>query len=322
MRIKSLLGILTRIMLVILPVVLLAGVFVTHDPYDYWGIYDDMRGYTEYTPLPRCRTLINNGGNAIILGDSRSDKLDPAQISQLTGYQVVNLAVGGQTLNESIDLFWFATETVALETVYFQVSFYNMSAVQMHDRYKEPIAMAQNPLQYMVYAEAQKAAVQDFWEEAFPPMPAEVAATPYLYDPDKVLLDYANNIRKRCEIYDLSSFYLEELAKIGQYCLDNGIDLIFYTPPLHTTIWDYAIGPTGILPELDVYKQSLSMYAELRDMEYVTELSSISHCFADGFHFRGEVLDNYIQAVFTGEQVNMRVWRNGQMVTEQFEAIG
>ena len=143
---RKLLG---RLCLFLLPVALYLALFVAFEPYNYFGL---RAGATDTNqPIYRVRSYLQQPENVIFLGDSRMAHLDMELAGEILGTPCSNLAFGGASEQEMIDLFWFAAEeNPNLERVYLEVSFYTMNRYYDKDRAGNIRTVAENPLAYML----------------------------------------------------------------------------------------------------------------------------------------------------------------------------
>ena len=125
--------ILPRLALLLAPFVLYTGFFFLFEPYDYFGLKGG--AVSEDSMLTRVKSYVNDPADVILLGDSRMAHFDMETVSGLVGEPVKNLAFGGASLNEVIDLFHLALEeNPDLHTCYFEVSFYNLRVGDARNR--------------------------------------------------------------------------------------------------------------------------------------------------------------------------------------------
>ena len=86
------------------PILVYFGVFLCFEPYDYFGLKGGAVQEDSY--ITRVRSYLNSPQDAILLGDSRMAHFDMAEVERLTGRPWANLAFGGASMAESIDLFY------------------------------------------------------------------------------------------------------------------------------------------------------------------------------------------------------------------------
>lgn len=141
--------ILPRLALLALPFLLYYAVFLVFEPYDYFGFKGGAAN--EDSVVTRVRAYLAAPENAVILGDSRMAHFDPAAVAEASGRSWSNLAFGGASLNESIDLFYLAAEkNPALDTCYFGVSFYTLRAGDARSRTSAIETVVTTPAAYLL----------------------------------------------------------------------------------------------------------------------------------------------------------------------------
>ncbi len=142
--------ILPRLALLALPFLVYFAVFLAFEPYDYFGLKGG--AVSEDSVITRVRSYLQEPRGAVILGDSRMAHFDPAGVEAASGREWSNLAFGGASLNESIDLFYFAAENnPRLDTCYFGVSFYTLRAGDARSRTDAIETVVQNPAAYLFH---------------------------------------------------------------------------------------------------------------------------------------------------------------------------
>lgn len=134
--------------LLCVPIALYFGIFLYFEPYDYFGLKGGAAQEDSY--ITRVRSYLNTPQNAILLGDSRMAHFDMEQVQQLTGRPWANLAFGGASMAESIDLFYLAAEkNPNLDTCYFEVSFYTLRSGDNRNRMEHIQTLVENPVAYL-----------------------------------------------------------------------------------------------------------------------------------------------------------------------------
>jgi hypothetical protein len=130
------------------PILVYFGVFLCFEPYDYFGLKGGAVQEDSY--ITRVRSYLNSPQDAILLGDSRMAHFDMAEVERLTGRPWANLAFGGASMAESIDLFYLAAEeNPSLDTCYFEVSFYTLRTGDERNRMEHIRTLVENPLAYL-----------------------------------------------------------------------------------------------------------------------------------------------------------------------------
>ena len=111
-----------RLALALLPLALYLCFFIAFEPNNYFGfkntdtMFTRIMGYTQEKPA------------SIIIGDSRLANFDMALVDEAAGRSFYNLAFGGATLEESVDLLEYAlAQNSALQEVVLGLSFYTVN---------------------------------------------------------------------------------------------------------------------------------------------------------------------------------------------------
>lgn len=137
-----------KLLCVALPFLLYFGVFVAFDPADYFGVnHASTAGNSVVT---RVKRFVDAPQNAIILGDSRMAHFDMDLVREVSGRAWSNLAFGGASMNESIDLFWLAVQqNPAIDAVVFEASFYTLRQGDTRNRTEAILTAVRNPAAYL-----------------------------------------------------------------------------------------------------------------------------------------------------------------------------
>lgn len=94
-------NILKKLALLCIPVVVWFVFFAAFEPNNYFGL---KASATSSQPVARVRAYQQEPGTNLILGDSRLAHFDMARVEQVSGKAWQNLAFGGASLKETLDL--------------------------------------------------------------------------------------------------------------------------------------------------------------------------------------------------------------------------
>ena len=94
-------NILKKLALLAIPVLLWLAFFITFEPNNYFGL---KASATSSQPVARVRAYQQDPGTNLILGDSRLAHFDMGLVDSLSGQSWQNLAFGGASLKETLDL--------------------------------------------------------------------------------------------------------------------------------------------------------------------------------------------------------------------------
>lgn len=113
------------------PVIVHLIFFVLFEPYNYFGLRDSSQYQT--SAISRIREYNNmidqgNAPNFVIFGDSRLAQIDITNAFEKDDYNIYNLSFGGASLDEEIDLFYYAYDkNPDLKYAVLGVSFYTLN---------------------------------------------------------------------------------------------------------------------------------------------------------------------------------------------------
>lgn len=294
-----------KVLMVLIPIIVYFILFITFDVNDFSGLrhevfhniddskviaYDGTRAVdSPYSIIKFINDLETNNEieYSFIFGDSRVNGIDVVKLNKLDGEKYVNLAFGGCTMTESIDEFWFAVSKIKPERVIFEVDYYNLNKKRQLDRIKQVLNM--NKIQYFFDYFNNKAMI----DEALLKMKQgrkqsitnEVELQPSRFD------SYLTQIKAICESYEVDEDCVDNLLNIADYCNKNDIDLVFFIPPVHKSIYDGVISFYGIDKKMERVKEGLSKKAVVIDMQYPSKISEKDELWSDGHHFMGELME-------------------------------
>lgn len=290
-----------RLTALALPFLLYFGLFIVFDPADYFGVNGAPTAGNSV--VTRVKRFVQNPQNAIILGDSRMAHFDMALVEQITGRPWSNLAFGGASMNESVDLFWLALEqNPEIDTVVFEASFYTLRQGDTRNRTDAILTAVNNPVAYLFNFNYNVDMLQNIVENVkhwIDPsyVIGEATDTGHWTDADYVdehgdplpyrrnLIDYAGTIRSVCDGYAIDQENLSAVVEIADYCKQNGIRLVFVMPPVDGAIQEYVFDGLDLWDELETIRTALEATgACVLDFEYQPAARFSEVQFYDGFH--------------------------------------
>ena len=137
-------NILKKLALLAIPVLLWLAFFIAFEPNNYFGL---KASATSSQPVARVRAYQQDPGTNLILGDSRLAHFDMGLVDSLSGQSWQNLAFGGASLKETLDLADYLLDSGHdTDTLLVEVSFYTLE-----ETLNNPLAYCFN-LEYNVNA--------------------------------------------------------------------------------------------------------------------------------------------------------------------------
>lgn len=314
-----------KLLIILIPVIAYFIIFVLFDINDFSGLrhsffnnieetkliaYDGTKAVDSPYSIIRYINNIDKNNNvrySFIFGDSRINGIDIIRLNKLDGKKYINLAFGGCTMKESVDEFWLTVSKVQPERVIFEVDYYSLNKKRQLDRIKQVVNM--DMFQYFF----------DYFNNKS--MLDEVVAKIKQFKTENIVQDgglnpvrfenYLMQIKSICENYEIDENCVNSLLKIADYCKENNIDLVFFAPPVHKSIYDGVIVFYGIDKKIEKVKEKLSDKAKVLDMQYLSEISSEDRLWSDGHHFMGELMEQVEKNVTLKEKKYMKIIGKG-----------
>lgn len=288
-----------KLALLSVPVWLWLALFVAFEPNNYFGLKS---GSGSSQPVARVRAYEQAPGKSLIIGDSRLAHFDMDLIAEVSGEEWQNLAFGGASLRESIDLAEFVLDSgYEVDNILLALSFYTLNTGYDTDRFSALEETLSNPLAYCLNLEYNVNTLTVFLDT--------VRGTPdtvesgdwgpadYLDDAGAAiplhrrLYDYPALIAPRCESWTLNGAQLARLPALAARCREAGVALTVVLPPMaanvRTEICDrYGIAPVmqnEVLPQLSAWGEEYGY--TLLDYEWGGScITDDDTQFFDGFH--------------------------------------
>lgn len=249
-------------------------------------------------PLYKIQQYSDNPTDVILLGDSRTNKLNPQVFSSFRQISTTNLAYAGGTLSEIIDTFWYVSKKHNLKEVYIGANFNLYCESNNMNRVKEAIKLKEAPLSYLyshycfkstflilkslltgkiIEIEKPNNNKDEFWEY-------QLESSAYNFYRD----------------YKYPSYYHKSLIEISDYCNESDIKLIFFIPPTHIDL-QHKVNDFNLSEDDKRFKADLSKLSILYDFDYRNNLTVNRDNFSDPFHCNDSVAKIVIKEIATGD---------------------
>ena len=289
-----------KLAIITLPIIIYFAAFICFEPYNYFGLKQSE--YSGDSAIVRVRNFNADPANVILLGDSRMAHFDMEQVEKLVGEKVGQLAFGGASFNEAMDLLEYALDkNPDIHTIYCEASFYTLNENYYKDRMSSIKTISENPLAYMLnfnYTIEMLSNVR--WvlqgvENVATPHHQEWTHEDYYYEDGtkrtyrKNLEEYAvETIYPVCEGYVLDIADIERYIEIAKMCNEKGIKLYTVMPPADQSLIDLVVEPLGIGDDIETFIEMVSPYTEVLNFEY-----NQTNLFSEDLYYDGLHLDVY-----------------------------
>lgn len=292
-------NILKKVLLLMIPVLAWFLFFLAFEPNNYFGL---KASATSSQPVARVRAYQQAPGENLILGDSRLAHFDMALVDSLTGQPWQNLAFGGASLKETLDLADYVLDSGnPVDTMLVEVSFYTLNAGYNTDRFAALEKTLNNPLAYCFNLEynvnALTVAMDTLRGTPDTIESGDWVESDYLADDGTILplhrklYDYTTTITPRCKSWALNTDQFERLRALAERCQAEGVRLVVVLPPMAGNVRTEVCDEFGITDVMqDTVLPALGEWAgeygfTLLDYEWGgSVITDDDTQFFDGFH--------------------------------------
>ena len=293
------LHILKRLAVLLIPVYLWFAFFLAFEPNNYFGL---KKQTDSSQPVARARANQQGRGPSLTTGDSRLAHFDMDLVEEVSGRPWQNLAFGGASLRESLDLAEFVLDSGhEAEEILLEVSFYTVNAGYDTDRFSALEETLVNPLAYCLNLEYNVNALTmflNFVRNTPDTIESGVWGPADYLDEEgntlplhRKLYEYPALIDSRCRDWAVNEEQLARLEELARRCQAEGVALTLVLPPMAQNVRTQVCEKYGIddamletvLPLLDRWADETGMTV----LDYEWSGSCITDDdtqFYDGFH--------------------------------------
>ncbi|MDL2293704.1 hypothetical protein LJC60_03635 [Ruminococcaceae bacterium OttesenSCG-928-D13] len=291
--------ILRAIIILLIPILLYYGLFLRFEPNNFFGLRAETPSGAVFGAIRQYR---ENPSASVIVGDSRTAHLDMDRVEQLTGRRFSNLAFGGASLKEELDLLdWLLKHYPEINEVVLGSSFYTMNAAYNFDRFSTIETALANPFAYLTSKSYNLEAMQNliFWlqgeklgggqDETEDPANYKWAdfTTPTGYEVSLrgEIGNYLEKIAPYTEKWEPNTKQYERLLELIDSCAEKGIRFVVVFPPMHPAVREYDVEARGIDAGMAPLLAGLAASpATLLDYELTSPPDFAEDQYFDGFH--------------------------------------
>lgn len=302
-----------KLALLAIPVGLYLAFFIVFEPNNYFGL---KRAAGSTQPVARVRAWQADPGEYLILGDSRLAHFDLELARQASGKPWQNLAFGGASLRETIDLANYVLDSDSPpRELLVGLSFYTLNAGYDTDRMSALQDTLHNPLAYIFNLEYNVNALTGFtnwlgwlrqraagatdltWAEAqVEHETAEWTAEDYVGADGqplalhRALAEYPAVIAPKCQNWQLNTAMVYKLEALAARCQAEGVRLTIVLPPMADNVKAEVCDVYGITEEMEAFLPTLAAWQEtygvtVLDYEWAGRPDfDDDRQFYDGFH--------------------------------------
>lgn len=233
----------------------------------------------------------------IIIGDSQGVNFNDSVIKDISGKDFFNFCVPGSSYETMFQTFWYATEKIKLECVYFQVGFMNYNANRSYNIFHFAQDYINKPYLYFIS--------KDILFDSFYNLIYQIYKNPKLVQrPDEhhnyEVLDKLSSYRLNLffKDYKYPEKYFVELKRITDYCKKNSIEIKFIIFPTYKETQEY-LKNNNLLSMKAKFKHDIKSLAYTYDYDIPSNISIKRENFMDYFHPRDHVVDELTKKIWS-----------------------
>ena len=313
--------------------------FIRFDKYDFFGVrlkfFDetkynfvvDDRGNkvtktTIYPTIKYIAELKDDQSYSIILGDSRASFINPQNMANMDVNKNkttwLNLAFGSCSLTESVLEFYYTVQKVKLDKVVFELDFKALCPELDLDRLTR--------LEKLSKWELYKCYIFDYFNnrmamETMADYTGRTLLNNYKYlgedsalekkDINRILIeDYSNWADK----FAIDRRLIAKLVEVAKFCDKNGIELIFFSPPINGQLYKKVISKYDILNQVNKVKVELSYYAPVYDMQFITKTSYMEDDWNEVVHYTNNICRIVERNLVDKSYEYIRIYNKGRLM--------
>lgn len=300
------------IFFVLLPSILYIIFFYLNDPHGYFGRNDHIDNASKL--IDNMLDWRNGEYDAVLIGDSRMTSFNEDYISALnnyTGYSYKNMSYGGAMGTEMNYLSRWCIQQKPIKSIIIVTGWYNFNELLQQNRVRSTEKIIETPLTYAFSIDNMRDMFSNILLSSSSEEYDEVVETEI--DPEEKeehLKLVMGGMYKYLSAYTTDESVINELISICEYCNDNDIEIRIVVPPWIDRFYK-ELSAFGQY-DMDEYKQKLSGYVDIYDMEFEgCVLNENEDDFSDYSHFHNGTYDRFSEVLIYGEKDYSRLWIDG-----------
>jgi hypothetical protein len=317
-----------RLSLFLIPVCIYVICIIIIDPFEYFHVVSivptrkKIRSFWNSPELSMMGTMIwklseynRSRCDNVILGDSRSDRIQVDSLKQITGQDYYNFGTPGGDYAIYTSLFWRISGRVKLKNVYLGVSFHNYGDTYHRDLYGEakytidhvypfftsPFLVNQAfDIAKLGFTRNRIKLCRQYKGQVQIPLDND----PFAARPPSFQKTWDRSVKIQSESYSRYRYpddYYKRLKEVSEYCKDNNINLVFIIVPNYMECYDLAM-QANLGQEMERFKADIRSLGETYDFDYPNELTRNKAYYSDIWHFSSYVYDVIYREVWGKEK--------------------
>jgi hypothetical protein len=249
----------------------------------------------------------------IVLGDSRGLSLKEEYFEKAGAGNWSNMSIGGGSLYEEIDLFYYIIDKVKLKTVVFLIPFNIYNDNQRRNEIPNTIATIESPFRYYISTFITRVSLLILYSnitgydlEIGKPNMTKEEFWRYQLGPNETGNVYSQ--------WSYPKNLIGQLYNVRTICKQRGINMIILLPPTHVDL-QLILNDYGLEKEYIQYKRNLSFIAPVIDYDFPNDLTSNRNLFNDPYHYVDEIGRSIVFEILGKHCQYCRKYVNSQQIS-------
>lgn len=236
-----------------------------------------------------------NPNPVIILGDSRMDDLNPEQFEKSDKEKVSNLAIGGGTIQDAIEILNYISAKHQINKIYWGISIETYCGTRLRNRATQSIGIKNSMPLYLLNRYTFSATMLICRSVIFN---EEIDLYRPPFSKDEFWLNQLELSSRYLDNYTYPDNYYNELKKISNDCREKNIKLVFIVAPTHMDL-QKKIHEHNLDNEDVRLRKDLESFGDLYDFNFPNIITENRANFKDPFHFNDSISNIIVNEIST-----------------------
>ncbi len=292
-----------RLLIFLIPFILLVSLEVLIDPFNYFYQTKNKRLFELKESIslkinPYLYKLVKYDRNpcpVVVFGDSRAELLRPEFFNEYSSEKVANLAIGGGTIQDAVEIYNYISKKHQIKKIYWGVSIETYNGTRLRNRAKASIEIKNSFLLYLLnsYTFSStmlicRSIIFNEKIELYKPTESKEAFWSTQIDLDTRYL----------ESYSYPANYYKELEKISHDCQQKQIQLTFVIPPGHTDLQN-IIKKFNLTDSNRRFRNDMESLGSVFNFNYPNDITENKDNYKDPFHFNESISKLIVKEIMT-----------------------
>lgn len=294
-----------KFLIFLTPFLFIISIEVLIDPFNYFSEENNkellkLKDNISRKTNPYLYKLIQydrNPCSTIILGDSRIEELDPSLFKSNNKEKVSNLAIGGGTLQDAIEILHYVSDKQDIKEIYWGISIETYSGTRLRNRAAPSIKIKNSLFSYLLnrytFSSTMLICKSKIFHKKIDLYVPTVSKDVFWQSQLDMCSRYLMN-------YSYPENYYNDLKEIANYCLEKNIQLVFIISPTHIDLQN-KIHEFNLDEDYKRFKLDIVSLGDVYDFNYPNSITNNKDNFGDPFHHNDSISKIMVKEILTNK---------------------